>query len=135
VLALVRNASDTTWQIAARVIDSTAPHAADVQVQPWLVLHWDATAGAFAEAAVPSGVRLLPIAPLLASAGFYPAPALARPTSRDDIAWTRLTNLTGMRRGVTALGSELSLLYGASELARSAFAASLGQVWNGAHFV
>jgi len=82
-----------------------------------------------------NNTSLVKLAPLLASAGFYPATPFPAPASTTDIAWTRLTNITGLVAGTTTLGDELALLYPPSLIAASAFASALGYHWDGANFV
>ena len=79
--------------------------------------------------------RLVTLAPVLASVGFYPASPLPVPASPTDLAWTRLSNITGLVIGDTTLVDELSLLYPPSLIAASAFAPALGYTWDGAKFV
>lgn len=81
-----------------------------------------------------SGAALVPLAPALAEAGFYPATPLPQPSSSTETAWTRLTNITGLVAGTTTLGDELGLLYTSGAVAESVFAGSLGWVWNGKEF-
>jgi hypothetical protein len=81
-----------------------------------------------------TGATLVYLAPVLASAGFYPASPLPQPTSSADAAWARLTNVTGLIAGTTRLGDELALLYPSSTIAESVFAGALGWVWDGATF-
>ena len=52
-----------------------------------------------------------------------------------DVAWARLTNITGLVAGTTKLGDELGLLYTPSLIAASAFAPALGYTWDGSNFV
>jgi IPT/TIG domain len=79
--------------------------------------------------------RLVTLAPVLASVGFYPVSPLPVPASPTDLAWTRLSNITGLVIGDTKLVDELSLLYPPSLIAASAFAPALGYTWDGANFV
>ncbi len=81
-----------------------------------------------------NNTSLVLLAPLLAGAGFYPASPLPAPVSATDIAWTRLSNITGLIAGTTTLGDELALLYTPSLIAASAYASSLGFVWDGTKF-
>jgi hypothetical protein len=46
----------------------------------------------------------------------------------------RFLNLTGLVAGETTLGAELSLLYAAAAIARSALAPFSGWIWNGSAF-
>ncbi len=81
-----------------------------------------------------TGVSFVPVAPILATAGFYPASPLPMPANNTDNAWATFTNITGLVSGVTKLGDELSLLYNAETIANSAFAAIAGRLWNGTAF-
>ncbi len=74
------------------------------------------------------------LAPILATAGFYPATPLPVPANNAQTAWAKLTNVTGLIAGTTHLGDELSLLYNAQTIANSVFASMLGTVWNGTTF-
>jgi hypothetical protein len=91
-------------------------------------------AGAAVNNVALNGASLVKLAPLLASAGFYPASPLPAPASPTDIAWTRLSNTTGLVTGTTKLGDELALLYTPSAISASAFAAALAYTWDGAKF-
>ncbi len=91
------------------------------------------TSTACSPAALP-GAKLVYLAPAFANAGFYPASPLAQPSSSQDTAWARLTNVTGLVAGTTKLGDELALLYPSSTIGESVFAGALGWVWNGAAF-
>jgi hypothetical protein len=81
-----------------------------------------------------TGASLVMVAPLLASAGFYPASPFPAPTTPTDSAWARLTNITGLVAGTTSYNDELSLLYPPGVIAASALAPALGYVWNGTIF-
>ena len=118
------------WQIVARCA-STGPIG--VTPQQWTALACNA---ASCTPVPPSagGRQYVPLAPVLASAGFMPAVAGYQPTSVTDIGWARFVNLTGLVVGVTTLGSELQLLYAPAAVATSALAGQLGRVWNGTTF-
>jgi hypothetical protein len=77
----------------------------------------------------------LPLAPILAAAGYYSASPLPVPASNTSLGWTLLTNTMGLVAGSTLLGDELSLLYNQSQIAGSVFAAMLQWTWNGTAFV
>jgi hypothetical protein len=81
-----------------------------------------------------NGALVVPVAPLLAAAGFYPASPLPQPTSSASTAWAHFTNVTGLVAGTTRLGDELSLLYDPDVVAQSVFNNMLNWVWNGAQF-
>jgi hypothetical protein len=70
----------------------------------------------------------------LANAGFYEASPLPMPANLTDMAWTRLTNTTGLIKGTTKLAQELAQLYGWSDIANSVFAQMLDAVWDGTTF-
>jgi hypothetical protein len=128
-LAIVRPAGTTQpWQIAARVLTATPATVAPA--------NYDAiTCTPTASSTVTlTGARLVPLAPALASAGFYPAAPLPLPANSTQTAWATLTNITGLTAGVTRLGDELSLLYNAQTIAGSAFASVVDWVWNGSAF-
>jgi hypothetical protein len=81
-----------------------------------------------------TGALFVPLAPVLAGAGFYQNSPPPQPANSVDVTWTRFTNVTGLVPGVTRLGDELALLYDAGTIARSAFAAVRNAVWNGTTF-
>ena len=128
-LALVRpSGSSAPFAIAATVLSAASPVAPasyDVLV---------CTATACTPVPVATG-RYVPIAPLLASAGFYPPSPLPQPTSQASADWARFTNITGLVPGVTKLGDELALLYNWGSINHSAFASALHWTWNGTAFV
>ena len=68
-----------------------------------------------------TAASLIPLGPVLAGAGFYPASSLPVPPNSAQAAWATLTNITGLIAGVTRLGDKLSLLYSAetTQAARS----------------
>jgi hypothetical protein len=83
----------------------------------------------------PALQRYLDMAPLMSAAGWNHPTPLALPTtltSRGTLV--RFINLTGLIAGETTLGNELHLLYTPAAVARSAFAALTGMVWDGAQF-
>lgn len=97
--------------------------------------NWDAvecTTTACAPAATNSA--FVPVAPVLALAGFYPASPLPQPANVTSAGWSRFTNVTGMVAGISTLGNELSLLYSAGDVLGSAFASRLGWLWTGSTF-
>jgi IPT/TIG domain len=81
-----------------------------------------------------TSASFVPVAPILATAGFYPTSPLPMPANNTDNAWAVFTNITGLVSGVTKLGDELSLLYHAETIANSTFAAITAWVWNGTTF-
>jgi hypothetical protein len=81
-----------------------------------------------------TAASMVPIAPILATAGFYPASPLPQPANNTVTTWATLTNITGLTSGVTMLGDELGLLYSPSTIAASVFAGQLNTIWNGTTF-
>lgn len=95
---------------------------------------WDAlVCDASACTTVTAHAAFVPLAPILAAAGFYASATV--PTSSASLAWARLTNVTGLVVGVTKLGDELSLSYRTGDILASVFATRLHHVWNGTAFV
>jgi IPT/TIG domain len=128
-LAIVRPAgSADPWQIAARVLT-----AASATVPP---ADYDAVTCTPASSSTVklTHASLVPLAPILAGAGFYPASPLPLPANSMQTGWATLTNVTGLVAGVTRLGDELSLLYNAETIASSSFASVVDWVWNGSAF-
>ncbi len=128
-VALVRaQGSSDPFLPASQVIT-----AGSVAVAPanYDALKCDATA---CSAVQLNGARFVPIAPVLAAAGFYPTAPFPQPTSVASVAWAHFTNVTGLVSGVTKLGDELSLLYPPAAIASSVFADRLYWVWNGTGF-
>jgi hypothetical protein len=81
-----------------------------------------------------SQVSFVPIAPILATAGFYSPSPFPVPANSTVTNWAWLTNVTGLVAGQTELGDELSLLYRQDQIAGSAFAAMLTWTWDGSAF-
>lgn len=81
-----------------------------------------------------TAASFVPVAPILAQAGFYPASPLPQPTKSTDTGWATFTNVTGLTAGTTLLGDELGMLYSPSTIAASVFASMLNLMWNGATF-
>jgi IPT/TIG domain len=128
-LALVRaQGSGNPFQVASRVLSPGI-----VPVVPANYGALQCTAASCSIVAIAGG-QYVPVAPILATAGFYPAAPLPQPTSLGSTTWARFTNITGLLPGVTKLGDELSLLYGWSTINHSIFAGALQWVWDGAKF-
>jgi hypothetical protein len=125
-IALAGQTSGGPYKIVAAATGSGAPAAAQ-----WYGLKW--TGSTLTEVSMPSG-QFIDIAPILASAGFYPASPLMPPATPSDVSWAKLTNITGLIPGVTAFQSELSLLFSASDIGASGLAAYLQYLWNGTTF-
>ena len=82
-----------------------------------------------------TNASFLPLAPILANAGYFPASPLPLPaTSLATPTWARLANTSGLVAGVTKLGDELTLLYRQDQIVNSVFASMLGWTWNGTAF-
>ncbi len=128
-LALIRKqGSADPFQIAANVLSAGAVAVAPADYD---ALQCDATACA------PVAVKhksFVPVAPVLANIGFYPASPLHQPTSLTSTSWAHFTNITGLVGGVTQLGDELSLLYNWNTIINGVFASMLSWVWNGTQF-
>jgi hypothetical protein len=77
----------------------------------------------------------VPLAPVLAAAGFYQSSPPPQPASSLDRSWATFTNITGLVAGETLLSDELLLLHQPSDIAASVFASLLNAVWNGTTFV
>ena len=128
-LAIVRAAgSSDPWQIAARVLTATS-----VTVPPASYDAIECTPTSSSTVTL-TAAALVPLGPILASAGFYPVTPLPLPANSTQTAWATFTNVTGLTAGVTRLGDELSLLYNAQTIASSAFASIVDWVWNGTAF-
>lgn len=81
-----------------------------------------------------ANASFVPVAPILATAGFYPASPLPMPANNTQTSWATFTNITGLANGVTKLGDELSLLFNQETIVNSVFAGILDWVWNGTTF-
>lgn len=129
-LALARPYGSTqAYELVARVIE---PGVISVPEEHWEALQCDDTSCAAIEQAEASFV---PIAPVLAAAGYYPVSPLPLPATSKSVAWARLNNITNLVPGVTRLGDELARLYIASAVAASVFAGRTHWIWNGSSFV
>jgi hypothetical protein len=127
-LALIRaRGSSAAFQIAARVLAAGAVAVAPADYEA-------VQCNAASCSIIPVTGQYVPIAPFLATAGFYPASPLPQPVSTASTSWARFTNITGLVSGVTKLGDELSLLYNWSAINHSVFASGLHTVWNGTIF-
>ena len=128
-LAIVRPAgSADPWQVAARVL-TAAP--ATVTPADYDAIQCTPVSSSTVKLTQAS---LVPLEPVLASAGFYPASPLPLPANSSQTAWATFSNVTGLVAGVTRLGDELSLLYNAETIAGSVFAPVVDWVWNGSAF-
>lgn len=128
-LALARAAGTSDpFQLVARVLN---PGSVAVTPANWDAQKCDATQ--CTPVTINNGTYV-PIAPVLAGAGFYQPSPPPQPASNTSTSWAHFTNITGLVTGVTKLGDELSLLYNVSDIASSVFASSLSRVWNGTKF-
>jgi len=128
-LAIVRpSGSSDPWQVAARVL-TAAP--ATVTPADYDAIQCTPVSSSTVKLTQAS---LVPLGPVLASAGFYPASPLPLPANSTQTAWATFSNITGLVAGVTRLGDELSLLYSAETIAGSVFAPVVDWVWNGSEF-
>jgi hypothetical protein len=97
-------------------------------------LVWDMLAGT--TLVRPLGpTRFVALDSVVRAAGFAAVGAPPVPASRFDVRWTRLVAVGGLVPGVSTLGDELRTVWTSREIARSAFATRLKDVWNGAAFV
>jgi hypothetical protein len=84
----------------------------------------------------PAQRQYLPIANILAQAGWYSAqPFVAPASATQQGSLPRLVNVTGLVRGQTTLGEELMMLYPRTAVMASALAGALSWIWNGTAFV
>ena len=126
-IALVYSSS-APFQLAAQVL---SPGSVAVAAGNWTALQCTTSACTTVSLA---NAQFVPLAPILATAGFYPATPLPTPTSLSSTGWGHFTNVTGLVVGQTKLGDELSLLYSWSQIVESLFAGALNWVWNGTTF-
>ncbi len=127
VLARAQGSGDP-FEVMARVI---APGSVAVPPANFDAQQCDSTS---CTPVAQNNVSYVPLAPALATAGFYPANPLPAPTSNASQDWSRFTNVTGLVAGVTKLGDELAFLHNASQIQGSAFASRLHWTWNGTTF-
>ena len=121
-----------TVRVMLRVSASAAASAGIVPLN-FHALAWDTTADMAVVRAI-GAVPLVPMADVVALAGFTVVAAPPVPSRRNDLGWARLVNRSGLLSGLTTLGDELRLVWTAREIARSAFAKRLAERWNGSAF-
>lgn len=132
--AALRDA-DADPVVLARKNGTTDPFVIMARSTSGTAQSWDAyECTDTARTTVQTNSALVPIAPVLALAGFYPKSPLPAPANLTDVAWATLTNVTGLIAGVTTLGDELSLLYSQADVLGSAFAARVHWIWTGSTF-
>ena len=128
-LALVRATGDTgPFGVASRVL---SPGSVAVAPADYDALQQSGTA----LATVPlAAAAMIPVMPILSTAGFAIAGPTPTPGAASTNAWARFVNIGGLAGGQTKLGEELALLYSRAEIAASAFAGMQNWVWNGIAF-
>jgi len=122
-----------TVRVMLRVSTSAAASAGIAPLN-FHALAWDTTAATAVVRAI-GAVPLVPMADVVALAGFSVVAVPLVPSRRNDLGWARLVNRSGLLSGMTTLGDELKLVWTAREIARSAFAKRLAERWNGSAFV
>jgi hypothetical protein len=130
-VAIARRETDPPdrWQLVAREIDGESR----VAFASWLAYQATDTNIAIMP---PAQRQYLPIAQILADAGWYPTEPFAAPASiAAQGSLPRLLNVTGLVRGQTLLGDELLLLYARPTVMASALAGMMSWIWNGTAFV
>jgi hypothetical protein len=81
-----------------------------------------------------AGRAYVPLAPVLANAGFVQTAAGVAPANALDYTWSRFDNKTGLVPNVTTFGAELALLWPQAVIAGSSVVNLLGRIWNGTTF-
>lgn len=128
-VALVRaSGTSNAFEIAVRVLSTGAVPVSAANYDAVLCTATTASTVAL------TGAQMVTIATPLQAAGFYEASPMPMPTSLSLTAWAHLTNITGLVKGVTKLGDELSLLYNWADIQNSVFANSLTLIWDGTTF-
>lgn len=130
-IAIARKDGDPAdaWLLVARELDDGAL----VPPATWIALQGEGTT---VTTGAPEQRQYVPLAPLLAAAGWYSEQPLVAPTSATEQgSLPRLVNLMGLLVGETLLDDELSLLYSRSAIAASRLAGMSSWVWNGVTFV
>jgi len=129
--AIARLSSDPPdrWQLVTQEIDGQSR----VSLASWVA--YQAT-NTDVSTNPPASRRYVPIAPILADAGWYSSQPFAPPSSSvSHGSVPRLLNVTGLLPGQTHLGDELVLLYSRALIMASVLAGMLSWVWNGTTFV
>ena len=103
-------------RVVARQLDGSAT----VPEASWIAVRADEDS---AEEDLPADARFLDVEPIMVAAGWHhPEPAQAPASLTDRGTLVRFVNRTGLIAGETTLGDELTGLYTAAEIARSALA-------------
>jgi hypothetical protein len=130
-VAIARLSSDPPdrWQLVVQEIDGQSR----VSPASWIAYQASDTN---VSTMPPATRQYMPIAAVLADAGWYSSTPFVAPTSAvAQGSVPRLINVTGLVRGQTRLGDELLLLYSRPTVMASALAGMLSWVWNGTTFV
>ncbi len=133
-LAVARLTSEVAGaeRVVARVIDTTAPRAAEVATQDWTAWRFDATTGTYVEA--PGNRQYLEVTPLLNGAGWFGLTPIDTTALAEPSSWARFTNVTGLVAAVTRYGDELTLLWRDQQIVGSALREFVDHVWDGSAF-
>jgi hypothetical protein len=129
-LAIARFETPATdaFRLVARVLDGSTT----VAEASWVAMR---ASSATAVSDAPATRRYVDVLPILSAAGWnHPEPTVLPTTSSARGTLVRLINTTGLIVGETTLGEELTLLYPAAAIARSALSGVTGFVWNGSTF-
>jgi hypothetical protein len=129
-LALARKDGSTAFEVVARQLDPSAPEATAVVEAKWSAFACNDTKCELVE----GNRKYLPLAPILARAGWY-QPTPSRPTRLGKSgSWSRFTNVTGLVEGATRFGDELSARYTAAQIGASSLREAAHFVWTGTTF-
>lgn len=125
-----RQAADTPgYRTLVRVADGTA----DAVAGAWSALVWDEIGRGFVERPI-AAATLLPLQVALAATPFTVSAVPGVPAGRGDVTWARLTAAAGLVPGVSRLGDELAYVWSGDQIASSAWATHLDDVWDGHAF-
>lgn len=130
-VAIARLSADPPdrWQLVVREIDD------ETRVAPASWVAYQAGPGEVTVTS-PAPRQYVPVAPLLADAGWYSSQPLTLPTTPTESgSLPRLVNVTGLVAGETRLEMELQLVYSRAAIAASVLAGIGSWVWNGTAFV
>jgi IPT/TIG domain/HYDIN/CFA65/VesB-like, Ig-like domain len=129
--AIARLSSDPPdrWQLVVREVDGQAR----IAPASWVAYQaGDTNVGV----TPPASLQLMPVAAILADAGWYSSQPFVAPASAvAQGSLPRLINTSGLLKGQTKLGDELLLLYSQPAVMASALAGWLSWLWNGTAFV
>lgn len=108
--------------------------ASGVAAAGFKALAWDTMAGTPVVRSV-GAIPFVALSSVVSLAGFTVVSDPPTPAGRFDTRWTRLVATAGLVPGISTLGDELRTVWTSREIARSAFATRLRDIWNGAAFV